>query len=133
MRRPRSRVDGSPGSPERVVGGRSDETSGLLRTKCKAWEAGTGPEPGTGKRKRKGKGKGKMSSGIYTDRSAVPWWAAFGAPLVGVPILVGLLALGGARSADAKVGPQNVTTVESVQSAVELPPVSIADGFDLSC
>ena len=25
--------------------------------------------------------------------STVPWWAAFGAPLVGVPLLVGLLAL----------------------------------------
>jgi hypothetical protein len=36
-------------------------------------------------------------------RSAVPWWAAFGAPLIGVPILVALLALGGTRDANAGV------------------------------
>ena len=37
------------------------------------------------------------------NRSAVPWWAAFGAPLIGVPILVALLALGSTRDANAGV------------------------------
>lgn len=33
--------------------------------------------------------------------SAVPWWAAFGAPLVGVPLLVILLALGAPKKAQS--------------------------------
>lgn len=40
-------------------------------------------------------------------RSAVPWWAAFGAPLIGVPILVALLALGSTRDANVGVTQQD--------------------------
>lgn len=59
--------------------------------------------------------------------SAVPWWAAFGAPLIGVPLLVALLALGSggetksgaAQPADAGFG---VEQVESVKASAEIVP-----------
>ena len=70
-----------------------------------------------------------MKTQAHIDkRSAVPWWAAFGAPLLGVPILVALLALGSgeATKADVKV-PESGYAAEqvdqqSVEAAVELPP-----------
>jgi len=53
--------------------------------------------------------------------SAVPWWAAFGAPLFGVPLLVALLALGGGdRDAGKSVAPADAAeagfTTERVES-----------------
>jgi hypothetical protein len=54
-----------------------------------------------------------------TRSSAVPWWAAFGAPLVGVPLLVGLLALGSHdNAADAAVPVEDSAfTAEQVDAA----------------
>jgi hypothetical protein len=67
-----------------------------------------------------------------TKKSAVPWWAAFGAPLLGVPLLVGLLALGSAGEAKAGVGSgveASATTEQSeaLQASTELPPVVIEE------
>lgn len=61
--------------------------------------------------------------------SAVPWWAAFGAPLMGVPVLVVVLALGAAGKVEAGVGTKvvPVQATEQVEAAgalglpVELP------------
>ena len=52
------------------------------------------------------------------NESAVPWWAAFGAPLLGVPILVGLLALGSPSEArDLPPDTETVLTGESLDAA----------------
>lgn len=79
-----------------------------------------------------------MSTAIFNDRSAVPWWAAFGAPLVGVPLLVGLLAFGSVRQPDAGAAgaagaaePVLVTErSEALRTTVDLPPVTFLDTFD---
>jgi len=68
--------------------------------------------------------------GTYADKSAVPWWAAFGAPLVGVPILVALLAFGSGGHGDAGRGAGAETgyateQAEALQAGIELPPVSV--------
>ncbi len=55
-------------------------------------------------------------------RSAVPWWAAFGAPLMGVPLLVGLLALAAPRAAQeapVQTAPSSFTTDEVVDPVPE--------------
>ena len=72
-----------------------------------------------------------MIQAHMTKKSAVPWWAAFGAPLFGVPLLVALLALGGgdrgavtgaapADAAEAGLKTEQVESV-SVHATVELP------------
>jgi hypothetical protein len=56
--------------------------------------------------------------------SAVPWWAAFGAPLVGVPLLVALLSLGAPKNAQSNVMDVNKassTTTEQVEATVSTP------------
>lgn len=52
-------------------------------------------------------------------QSAVPWWAAFGAPLLGVPIMVGLLALGSLGSTSDVGGSveESPVTTEQVEQA----------------
>lgn len=50
-----------------------------------------------------------MNPHIKNEKTAVPWWAAFGAPLLGVPLLVGLLAL----SAPAEPAPAAVQENEA--------------------
>ena len=54
--------------------------------------------------------------------SAVPWWAAFGAPLVGVPLLVALLSLGAPKKAQSNVMDNaSSTTTEQVEATVTTP------------
>ena len=77
-------------------------------------------------------------STYMTNRSAVPWWAAFGAPLLGVPLLVGLLALGSHGEANAGVGDDveaSYTTEQSeaLQASIELPPVTMEASVDSHC
>jgi len=59
---------------------------------------------------------------------------AFGAPLVGLPILVGLLALGSSGEADAVVGngAEQVTATVHIgaRNPVELPPVTFVGDHD---
>lgn len=52
------------------------------------------------------------------NRQPVPWWAAIGAPLVGVPLLVGLLALASPK-ADTSGEIDSAVTVEQI----DLQPV----------
>lgn len=66
-----------------------------------------------------------MISAHIDRKSAVPWWAAFGAPLVGVPLLVGLLALGSAGHHAPQPQPETGYKVEqsdALKAGVELPP-----------
>lgn len=71
--------------------------------------------------------------------SAVPWWAAFGAPLVGVPLLVVLLALGAPKKAQSNQGDASkaYTTeqveAKSVQATVQLPPAYKEDAAPPRC
>ncbi len=71
-------------------------------------------------------------------RSAVPWWAAFGAPLIGVPILVALLALGSTRDVpagvakDAEAGYVTEPT-ESAQASTVLPVVRMEVDVESHC
>lgn len=50
----------------------------------------------------------------YTKADTGPLWAVFGAPLVGVPLMVGLLALGSGTTADAAVEAEAGFAVEQV-------------------
>lgn len=68
----------------------------------------------------------------HIDReSAIPWWAAFGAPLLVVPLMVALLAIWAPRHGSDNV----VVSSESVRaeqihtqggSAIGLPPDAVA-------
>jgi len=79
-----------------------------------------------------------MMGGTFANRSAVPWWAAFGAPLVGVPVLVALLALGSGGHGDVGRGsgaePGYATEqAEALQAGIELPPVSFDGSAEARC
>jgi hypothetical protein len=69
-----------------------------------------------------------MKTAHINKVSVVPWWAAFGAPLLGVPILVALLALGSGESTKTDVKAMESgyeveqVDLRSVESVVELPP-----------
>ena len=66
------------------------------------------------------------------ENATIPWWAAFGAPLVIVPLLVALLALGSPRRMDEARVPDapDATRIDSAQGTltpapgarIELPP-----------
>jgi hypothetical protein len=77
-------------------------------------------------------------STYLSNKSAVPWWAAFGAPLLGVPLLVGLLALGTSRDTE-KGGEGDVESSyvadqsEALQAGIDLPPVTMEEGRDSRC
>lgn len=79
-----------------------------------------------------------MMGGTFDNRSAVPWWAAFGAPLVGVPVLVALLALGtdgqgdAGRASEAEQG-YAIEQQEAVQAGIELPPVFFDGSAESRC
>lgn len=57
-----------------------------------------------------------------TTRRAVPLWAAIGAPLLGVPIMVALLAL--AAPPATGTGEQEANTITTEQ--LEVPAVELA-------
>jgi hypothetical protein len=50
---------------------------------------------------------------LHTDETG-PLWAVLGAPLVGVPLMVGLLALGSGTTVDAAVDDDTGLAVEQV-------------------
>lgn len=58
-----------------------------------------------------------MMSAHIDAKRAVPLWAAFGAPMLGVPLLVGLLALGAPDRAEANGAPEMdaTYTIEAVE------------------
>ncbi|MEJ2202639.1 MAG: hypothetical protein P8170_00880 [Gemmatimonadota bacterium] len=69
----------------------------------------------------------KMMTAHLEKESAVPWWAAFGAPLLGVPLLVALLALGsGSETKSGAVEPVDagfsVEKVETLKARAEIIP-----------
>jgi hypothetical protein len=57
-----------------------------------------------------------------SEKRAVPWWAAIGAPLVGVPLMIGLLALAAPKDSgpEAKAVEER-QEIESVVHPVQLP------------
>lgn len=55
-----------------------------------------------------------MTHTTMSTEKTGPLWAVFGAPLVGVPLMVGLLALGSQSAADAAVEPDLGFVVEQV-------------------
>ena len=64
-----------------------------------------------------------MMQAHIDQESAVPWWAAFGAPLIGVPLMILLLALGAPGEA---VGTKGEVEAGYVIEQVELGAVDIA-------
>jgi hypothetical protein len=80
-----------------------------------------------------------MINAHVDNRSAVPWWAAFGAPLLGVPLLVILLALGAPKQARSNPAnaPDAFTTekaeVVPARATVQLPPAYKEDSAPPRC
>jgi len=64
-----------------------------------------------------------VTNGHIRDEKAGPLWAVFGAPLVGVPLMVALLALGSGTSAQAAGDVEPGFSVEQVEH-VELPEMT---------
>ena len=57
-----------------------------------------------------------MTRTYLDDEKAGPLWAVFGAPIVGVPLMVALLALGSGSAVDTGAGDGDVGfTVEQVE------------------
>ena len=72
--------------------------------------------------------------------SAVPWWAAFGAPLIGVPLMILLLAFGapgdrvGTEGGEVEAGYVTETAeVEAIGVSVEIPPEYIEEDARSRC
>ena len=61
------------------------------------------------------KGEMTMSRTYLNDEKAGPLWAVFGAPLVGVPLMVVILALGSGGAMDAGVESEVGFAVEQVE------------------
>ena len=62
---------------------------------------------------------------------AGPLWAVLGAPLVGVPLMVAVLALGSGTAVDAALEPELGSAVEQVEAveSVETTPDQDARGL----
>ncbi len=93
----------------------------------------TGPNPGN-----RVEGMGKMMHAHIDKESAVPWWAAFGAPLLGVPLLVALLAFGSGGDVKSGAGEPgdagfSVEQVETVKAAAEVSPEFKEDSGPSRC
>lgn len=66
-----------------------------------------------------------MMQAHIDQESAVPWWAAFGAPLIGVPLMILLLALIAPGEAVGTKGDVEVE-VEYVTEQVEVEAIGVS-------
>ncbi len=72
--------------------------------------------------------------------SAVPWWAAFGAPLIGVPLMILLLALGapgdvvGTEGGEVEAGyVTEKAEVEAIGVSIDTSPEYLEDDANSRC
>ena len=55
------------------------------------------------------------------EKQGAPWWVAVGAPLVGVPLMVGLLALTSPQDDDPAAEPEIGVQTEQLEPQVVYP------------
>lgn len=78
-----------------------------------------------------------MINAHISRKNTVPWWAVIGAPLIGVPLIVALLALAAPErdASGADTDPDfavEQVEVEPVGSSLEAPAVT-SHGLFVSC
>ena len=72
--------------------------------------------------------------------SAVPWWAAFGAPLIGVPLMILLLAFGapgdrvGTKDGEVEAGyATEQVEVEAIGASLDVQPEYMEEDANSRC
>lgn len=61
-----------------------------------------------------------MINAHMKNRESAPVWAILGAPLVGIPLLIALLALAHPRAESLEPGTESMVTIEQIEQIEEI-------------